>query len=120
MKIVNVRETPIALKDITTVMPVYTHPFLPAVEEKYLTSIEVVQDNDVKVVLNGAEWIHPDGCSMGRVDISTNTYMVAMNRIASLTVVTNKKKTVMAGVVISLTDGGAYLLTEGVEKTKDE
>ena len=120
MKVVNVKESPIALKEIITIVPVYTQPFLPAVEEKYLTSVEVVKDNDVKVILNVAEWIHPDGCSMGKVDISTNTYMVAMNRIASLTVVTDKKKTVMAGGVISLTDGGAHLLTEGVEKTRDE
>ncbi len=108
----NLKETPIPSSEADNVIPVYSQPFLPVSEDRYLTSVNVVLKNGDVFVLSGAEWIHPEGHSMGKVDISTQTHMISLIRMSKVKLLFKGEKNI-AGVMIYLKDGGAYILSEG-------
>ena len=54
---------------------------------------------------------------MGMVSIATERFMVWKPRISSISVMAKKEKE-FAGLAISLTDGGKFILFEGVYKAR--
>lgn len=108
----NLRETPIPLSDIVEIVPVYEKPFLP-IQAEYLTGVKLILANRDTLVISEAEWIHPDGMSMGNVDISSETYMVDKRRISEV-LFCRKGTSHISGVKICLSDGGAFILTDGI------
>ena len=111
MFLMNLKETPIPFSDAEKVIPMYSQPFLPVVSDRYLTSVKILLKNGESVILSSAEWIHPEGIAMGKIDISTQNFMVPEIRINKIMLCSKGKS--IAGVVIYLTDGGAYILTDG-------
>lgn len=107
----NLKENPIPFSDAEKVIPMYSQPFLPVVSDRYLTGVKVLLKNGEGVILSCAEWIHPEGIVMGKIDISTQNFMVPQIRISKIMLCSKGES--IAGVVIYLTDGGAYILTDG-------
>lgn len=114
----NLKETPIPFSDAEKVIPMYAQPFLPVVSDRYLTSVKILLKNGEGVILSCAEWIHPEGIAMGKIDISTQNFMVPENRINKIMLCSKGES--IAGVVIYLTDGGAYILTDGSAQTVND
>ncbi len=107
----NLKDNPIPFSDAEKVIPMYSQPFLPVVSDRYLTGVKVLLKNGKGVILSCAEWIHPEGIVMGKIDISTQNFMVPQIRINKIMLCSKGES--IAGVVIYLTDGGAYILTDG-------
>ena len=109
---VYLRENPINISDIAKIVPIYCQPFLP-IEEKYLTRILLVLKNGKRINLDVGEWIHPEGISMGKISIAADTFQVVSYRIKGITACV-KNANLISGFTIALTDGGMYIITEGM------
>lgn len=112
MLMVNLIENPINISDIAKIVPIYCQPFLP-IEEKYLTRILLVLKNGKRINLDVGEWIHPEGISMGKISIAADTFQVVSYRIKGITACV-KNANLISGFKIALTDGGMYIITEGM------
>ncbi len=117
MLMVNLIENPIKLADIARIIPVYCQPFLP-ITEKYLTHILLVLKSGKRISLDAGEWIHPEGISMGKISIASETFQVMSCRIKKITAFV-KNANLLTGFNICLTDGGMYIITEGMIDLSD-
>ncbi len=112
MIMVNLIDNPIKMADIAKIVPVYCQPVLP-IQEKYLTHILLALKNGERISLDAGEWIHPEGISMGRISIASETFQVVSYRIKKITAFV-KNPDLITGFKISLTDGGMYIITKGM------
>lgn len=117
MLMVNLIDNPIKMADIARIVPVYCQPFLP-IKEKYLTHILLVLKSGKRISLDAGEWIHPEGISMGKISIAADTFQVVSYRIKKITAFV-KNSDLISGFKICLTDGGMYIITEGMADLGD-
>ena len=113
---IDLKSNPVDTAKIDKIRPIYSKPYLP-IPVQYLTGVKIVLKDRSVIVLDDTEWIHPEGISMGMVNIATEQFMVSKQRISRVDIIT-KKNTGVAGVAISLADGGMFLLVEGWYKAR--
>ena len=112
MKFVNLKATPLEVSEIKIVNKHFDKPYLP-IKAQYLTRLEIVLKDGRSIALNAGEYINPDGDVAGFADISTETHMIDRRRIAKIepVVLPGTDRIILFSVCLS--DGGAYLLSEG-------
>ena len=115
MKFINLKATPLEMSEIKIVNKHFDKPFLP-IKAEYLTRLEIVLKNGGVIMLNAGEHVNPNGEHAGLADISTETHMIDRRRIIKVepVVFPGTDRIILFGVYLS--DGGAYLLSEGCVK----